>query len=122
MKYLISTFVLAFACFFVANAQDDMPRIIKDSITVDGDRYIKYITSPMVCSKAIEFVIAKDGTIHSAAFTKGCSGNTKGVCALVEGMKAEEAIARMEGIPCGKKPTSCPDQFAKALKMALGKQ
>ena len=53
-------------------------------------------------------------------FQGGCSGNTQGVARLVEGMDAKEAISRLEGIRCGFKPTSCPDQLAKALKQKLG--
>ena len=52
-------------------------------------------------------------------FQGGCSGNTQGVAALVEGMDAAEAVKRLEGIRCGFRPTSCPDQLAKALKGAL---
>ena len=49
----------------------------------------------------------------------GCNGNLKGIGALIEGMDAQEAISRLEGITCGPKATSCPDQLAKALKKAL---
>ena len=49
-------------------------------------------------------------------FIGGCDGNTKGVCALIQGMKAKEVIARLKGITCGNKPTSCPDQLATALQ------
>ena len=48
----------------------------------------------------------------------GCSGNLQGICSLLKGMTVEEAVARMEGIRCGGKPTSCPDQLAQALKQA----
>ena len=69
------------------------------------------------CSKQIDFEL--DGnTVHNVKFTFGCNGNTQGVAALVEGMDAKEAISRMEGIRCGFKPTSCPDQLAKALIQA----
>ena len=71
-----------------------------------------------VCSRKIEFTV-EDGIITEASFTGGCNGNTQGVCALVKGMKVEEAIKRMEGIKCGPRPTSCPDQFAQALKEYL---
>ncbi|HRL55987.1 MAG TPA: TIGR03905 family TSCPD domain-containing protein [Lachnospira sp.] len=57
-----------------------------------------------------------DGRIHDVSFEGGCSGNTQGVAALVEGMDIDEAIRRMEGIRCGFKSTSCPDQLATALK------
>ena len=68
-----------------------------------------------VCSRKIEFTV-EDGIITDAKFTGGCNGNTQGVCALVKGMSVDEAIKRMEGIKCGPRPTSCPDQFAQALK------
>ncbi len=70
------------------------------------------------CSQAIQLELDGD-VIKSVEFVGGCSGNTQGVASLVQGMKAEEAIARLEGIRCGFKPTSCPDQLAKALKLAL---
>ena len=71
-----------------------------------------------VCASAVSFDLV-DGKITGAKFTGGCSGNTQGVCALVEGMDAKEAISRLEGIRCGFRPTSCPDQLSKALKEAL---
>ena len=70
------------------------------------------------CSQALQLELDGD-IIKSVEFVGGCSGNTQGVASLVRGMKAEEAIARLEGIRCGFKPTSCPDQLAKALKLAL---
>ena len=70
-----------------------------------------------VCSKAIDVELEGD-TVKSVAFTGGCNGNTKGVAALVEGMKVEEAIRRLSGINCGGRGTSCPDQLAKALRAA----
>ena len=72
------------------------------------------------CSSEIHVDLNGD-TIGHVTFVGGCSGNTQGVAKLVEGMKAEDAIARLEGIRCGVRPTSCPDQLAKALKQALGK-
>lgn len=71
-----------------------------------------------VCSQAIKIDMNGD-TIEHVEFVGGCSGNTQGVARLVEGMKAADAIARLEGIHCGPRPTSCPDQLAKALKEAL---
>ena len=67
------------------------------------------------CSSAIDIQV-KDGVIESVQFTGGCNGNLKGIAALVQGMKVEDAISRLEGIRCGMKPTSCPDQLAQALK------
>lgn len=68
-----------------------------------------------VCSRKIEFDI-EDGIIRKVVFIGGCAGNTQGVASLLVGMTVDEAISRLEGIRCGFKPTSCPDQVAKALK------
>ncbi len=68
-----------------------------------------------VCSREIHFDIA-DNKITQVQFVGGCSGNTQGVARLVEGMDVDEAIRRLDGIRCGFKPTSCPDQLARALK------
>ena len=70
------------------------------------------------CSQRIFFEI-EDGTLKNVSYLGGCNGNLKGVSSLVEGMKVEDVIARLEGITCGGKPTSCPDQLAKALKEAI---
>lgn len=67
------------------------------------------------CSTAIDIEV-NDGIIESVQFTGGCNGNLKGICALVKGMRVEDAIEKLEGICCGMKPTSCPDQLAQALK------
>jgi len=68
-----------------------------------------------VCSRKMT-VQVEDGVITAVCIEGGCSGNLQGISRLVEGMKVEEAISRMEGIRCGWKNTSCPDQLAKALK------
>lgn len=68
-----------------------------------------------VCSQRIEIDV-EDGCIQNVKFTGGCSGNLQGISHLVKGMDVEEAISRIEGIRCGVKPTSCPDQLAQALK------
>ena len=73
-----------------------------------------------VCSRMIKLELDGD-TIRSVEFVGGCSGNTQGVARLVEGMKVDDAIARIEGIKCGPRPTSCPDQLAQALRQATGK-
>ena len=67
------------------------------------------------CSRAILFDI-EDGKLKNVQYIGGCNGNLKGIGALVEGMDVEEAIRRLEGIKCGMKNTSCPDQLAQALK------
>ena len=70
------------------------------------------------CSRMINVEIEND-TIVDCSFVGGCAGNTQGICALVKGMKVEDAIKRMKGIRCGFKSTSCPDQLAVALESAL---
>ncbi len=73
-----------------------------------------------VCSRSITFDL-NDGIVHNVRFEGGCSGNTQGVARLVEGMDAKEAISRLQGIRCGPKHTSCPDQLARALQEALNR-
>ena len=74
------------------------------------------------CSKAIELdVDDATGIINSVKFIGGCAGNTTGISQLVRGMKAEDVISKLEGVRCGVKPTSCPDQLAHALRQALAK-
>jgi uncharacterized protein (TIGR03905 family) len=67
------------------------------------------------CSQLIE-VETEGNIIRSVRFTGGCNGNLQGISRLVQGMDIDEAIARLDGIRCGSKPTSCPDQLARALK------
>ena len=73
-----------------------------------------------VCSKLIQFDI-ENNIIRNVDFVGGCSGNLQGISRLVEGMDVDEAISRIEGIHCGYKSTSCPDQLAYALKQAAGR-
>ena len=68
-----------------------------------------------VCSQLMDIEI-EDGKIESVKVTGGCSGNLPGISSLLKGMDVDEAISRMEGIRCGVKATSCPDQIAQALK------
>ncbi|MCH5169899.1 MAG: TIGR03905 family TSCPD domain-containing protein [Oscillospiraceae bacterium] len=70
------------------------------------------------CSREIVFDL-EDGIVKNISFQGGCNGNLKGVSSLAEGQKAEDVIKRLEGIKCGFKTTSCPDQLATALKEAL---
>ena len=75
------------------------------------------------CSKAIVLdVDDATGIINSVQFIGGCAGNTTGIAQLVRGQKAEDIINKLEGVTCGMKPTSCPDQLARALRQALSKQ
>ena len=71
-----------------------------------------------VCSQQMN-VKLEAGVVKSVEVLGGCHGNLQGIARLVEGMKAEEAIAKLSGIRCGNKATSCPDQLSKALKIAL---
>ena len=97
----------------IENIVDDY-RIISDEMK-DGVRYVTAAPSAKVCSKQIDIVI-KDGIIQKVVYTRGCDGNAKGIGALIKDMTVEEAIRRLEGITCGKRGTSCPDQLARILK------
>ena len=121
MKGLI--FAFAFMLFSMsAMAQEqqavvsdvDDYAIVKDEV-VEGIRYVVATPSAKVCSKQIDIEI-KDGIIQKVVYTKGCEGNAKGIGALIKDMTVEEAIKRLDGITCGKRGTSCPDQLAKILK------
>ena len=73
-----------------------------------------------VCSQLIQFELDGD-IVKNVQFLGGCNGNLQGISKLTEGMKADDVIERLQGIKCGFKNTSCPDQFACALKEATGK-
>ena len=76
-------------------------------------------TNKGTCSRSILFDI-EDGKLKNVQYIGGCNGNLKGIAALVEGMDVADVISRVEGIRCGMKATSCPDQLAKALKEVNG--
>lgn len=69
-----------------------------------------------VCSQEMIFNINEDNTIESLEVIGGCNGNLKGIGKLIKGMKIDDVIERLEGVTCNIRPTSCPDQIAKALK------
>ena len=96
--------------------QMDMFDVRKIFDRTEGDvRRTAFETCGQVCSRQID--IETDGeVIRQVRYTGGCNGNTQGVAALVAGMKIDEAIARLEGIDCNGRGTSCPDQLARALK------
>lgn len=73
------------------------------------------------CSREVTFDL-ENGIVSNVSFYGGCNGNLQGISKLAEGKKAEEIIASLSGIRCGMKSTSCPDQFARALKAALEKE
>lgn len=80
---------------------------------------MKYSFTPSgVCSRQIDFEI-EDGVVKEINVTGGCNGNLQGICSLVKGMKASDVRHRLSGIKCGSKPTSCPDQIARAISEAL---
>lgn len=74
------------------------------------------------CSQEMRVRLSDDNVIEELEVLGGCSGNLQGIAALVRGMPAQEAIAKLKGIRCGFKPTSCPDQLAKGLERELAKQ
>ncbi len=67
------------------------------------------------CSSHIDLEV-ENGIIQDVGFWGGCNGNLQGICRLVRGMKVDDVLARLEGIRCGNRPTSCPDQLCKALR------
>ena len=83
--------------------------------TLDGIRNAAFRTCDCVCSEQIDIEM-EDDVIRRIRFTKGCHGNTQGICALCAGMRKADVIARLEGIDCKGRGTSCPDQLARALK------
>ena len=121
MKGIIAAFALMLFSM-TAMAQEQQPVvsdvedyvIVKDEV-VDGVRYVIATPSAKVCSRQIDIEI-KDGIIQKVVYTRGCEGNAKGIGALIKDMSVEEAIRRLDGITCGKRGTSCPDQLAKILK------
>lgn len=74
-----------------------------------------------VCSVEISFEL-DNGIVKNIHFTRGCNGNTQGVAKLAEGMQATEVIARLKGTDCSSRGTSCPDQLARALELALAEE
>ena len=74
-----------------------------------------------VCAQAMA-VEVEDGVIREFQVLGGCSGNLQGISALIKGQKAEDVIDRLEGIKCGRKPTSCPDQLARGLRSILSQE
>lgn len=74
-----------------------------------------HYTPQGVCSSSIDIEV-EDGVIREVYFEGGCHGNLQGISLLVKGMKMDDVIERLEGVRCGSKITSCPDQFARALK------
>ena len=71
-----------------------------------------------VCSQLMR-VSVEDGIVQDVQVIGGCNGNLKGIMSLVKGMRAEDVVEKLEGIRCGMKPTSCPDQLTKAIKLAM---
>ena len=80
-------------------------------------KHIEYKTSG-TCSRMVILDI-EDGVVTDCKFVGGCAGNTLGVASLVIGMKVEAVVEKLKGIKCGFKPTSCPDQLAKAVETAM---
>lgn len=82
---------------------------------------MEYTVRPRgVCSMQIKFEIDENKIVKNVKFLGGCNGNSKGISALAEGMNAKDLIARLRGIDCNGKGTSCPDQLARAVSEAVG--
>lgn len=71
------------------------------------------------CSRMIDLTLSDDNVVESVSFAGGCNGNLQGLSQLVKGMRADEVIARLKGLQCGSKGTSCPDQLCRALEQML---
>lgn len=82
-------------------------------------KHITYIPQG-ICSKEIDIDIDDNGLINNVSFVGGCNGNLKGIGALVRGMSSEDVIKRLDGIKCGMKNTSCPEQLCRALEKFNG--
>ena len=91
------------------------PELISNKLD-GGIRKASFLTCNAVCSMQIDVELEGE-TLRSVRYTGGCHGNTQGIGALVAGMKKDDVIARLEGINCKGRGTSCPDQLARALKM-----
>lgn len=79
-----------------------------------GSKEVINYNTTGVCCKVMQVEIADD-TVANVDFFGGCDGNLKGICVLLKGMKIDDVIDKFKGIPCGNKPTSCPDQLAACL-------
>lgn len=110
---LISVMLLANVLAFAEG------RIISDDVK-DGNRIVKYQPDEQICASMLEIHL-KGNVITLYKSHGGCSGNSKGVGALVKGLTVDQAISKLDGIPCGKRTTSCPDQLAQALKAIKAK-
>ena len=115
---MLAASLLFLGGFNAAEAQNKQKEVLPAGIVSDemqdGLRVVHYRPDDIVCSVDIE-IHTKGDVIEYVKFTKGCNGNAKGIGALVKGMKMDEAIAKLQGITCGRRPTSCPDQLANAL-------
>jgi uncharacterized protein (TIGR03905 family) len=110
-KYFALLVIICSLCIICCNNQKSSNELNeKEMITKDITFY-----PDSVCCKQMDISVVND-TVRSVIFTKGCAGNTQGVARLIAGLPIDSAISRLEGICCGDKNTSCPDQLSKALK------
>ena len=78
-------------------------------------KHIQYETTG-TCSRMIDVTADDNDVIQQVQFLGGCHGNLQGICRLVQGQKIDDVISKLDGIRCGDKPTSCPDQLCRALE------
>lgn len=94
---------------------------ISENRPAEGQAQVLYKTVG-TCSQYIEVALDQSGLISHCHFYGGCDGNTKGLSQLVLGMKPEDVISRLNGLRCGMKSTSCPDQLCRALEQVLAQK
>ena len=111
----------SFVYFCVLNKSNYMADFnvvpLTDFTDSNQNRTIEVMTCRRVCSQAIRVTVDRNGIIQAVGFAGGCAGNTTGLSSLLRGMGIDEAISRLEGIDCGGKGTSCPDQLARTLRL-----
>lgn len=104
----------------VAYQEERLAKFVNENQKLDKGQIVLRFKTQGVCSREISFEV-KDNKLTNVQFVGGCSGNTQGLSRLIEGMDVDEAIRRLDGIQCGPRPTSCPDQLARALKQFKGR-
>lgn len=99
----------------------DLVPLAPNTASADAPAEAEVFIPKGVCSKMIRFAV-EDGKLVHVDFTGGCDGNLKGIAQLVQGMGVDEIIGKLDGITCGRKSTSCPDQLSRALREYMARR